>query len=197
MKGRVFILWYCLMGVIAASLSCDESLPRYSDPTKVLEANNAALYVISTTDNSLKVFVNVTNTYDETFDGRAFIDGTVSVTMSGNQSFRKTFIINSSNIVSGNYNPSSQQLRIDPGDTLKLTFSWNFFDDNGRDIRDIVAHYEDKTCIQRRISDQLTFTIRSEVKVYEKVAAAVAQTIAYTFVHHDAYFNPGWCTPAP
>lgn len=67
--------------VLAASFlwSCEESLPEYHDPSRILEAGMDGLYVISRTDNSMKVYLLLVSKFDETLEARAEFEGTITV----------------------------------------------------------------------------------------------------------------------
>ncbi|HEY4611724.1 MAG TPA: hypothetical protein VII11_01945 [Bacteroidota bacterium] len=183
--------------VIIAGVSCDESLPMYRDPADVFDANNDALYAIRPSDNSLKAFINIVNIFDDTFEDRAAVEGSLTIEWSGNSSVRKTFRLGSSAIISGKYNAASNRLTIGPNDTLKFGVSWNFITDSGQNIRDIVQYHKDPTCQQRWVSDPLTFFVRSEVKVFERTGLVTGKTFKITFQHHREYFSDQFCTPLP
>ena len=195
MKKKTILHILVLTVFSLLGFSCGETLPPFRDPLDVFDAQHEALYVISGSDNSLKAFVYLINVFDETFDGRAAIDGTVTIEWASNPSFRKTYRVTPNNILSGKYTPGTNTLTIDSRDTLKFIFSWNFIDDNGRDIRDMATYHTDPSCQQRRISDPLTFTIRSEVKVFEKINFVSAPAISPVIIHHRQFFPGNFCTP--
>lgn len=195
---RRLLLWMSAAMCVVAGISCDETLPPYHDPADVFQSKNNALYAISITDNSLKVFVNIVNVFDDAFDGTTLMQGSVTIEWSGNAAFKKTFAVSPSSIISArDYNPVSRKLTITPGDAVRLGFSWNFVADDGRLITNWVTYHKDPSCQQRWISNPLTFAVRSQVKVYDKTALVTAPTLLYTFVHHRQYFSDQYCTPLP
>ncbi len=194
---------FALISVLSFLSSCDEQLPAYRDPRNALEAKVMTRYVLGVSENSMKVEIRVINTYDETFEGRAVLQGSGSILLKRNQFVGRTFTVTAANFTSGKYNPVTGILRMDPNDTLRLIFSWNFVADGGVDLRQTVfQYYNDATCswdqplvIQRRIAFQETFVVRVSLKVFDKIPELSDGPIEFTMCHVDQWVPGNWCAP--
>ncbi len=183
--------------LILALVSCKENLPSYHDPRNVFDVRLQGSYVLTISDNSLKVYIVVVNAYDETFEGPVVVGGTIEIVFLKDPLVKKTFALSASNLISGgNYNPSENTMRIDPGDTLRFRVSWNFVDDNGTDLRTGTFQYStDPQCTQRLIAKEEVFSLLGEIKVFEKIPLAKGITVQYPMRHVLNYFSPSHCTP--
>jgi hypothetical protein len=109
---------------------------------------------------------------------------------------RKTFTIDSSNWANGKYDQSTGILRMDPGDTLRLIYSWNFVDDNGIDVRTQEFFYvPDSTCNGRMIAAQEIFVFHANLTVFDRVPELLTGPYEFTMCHVNAYVSPQFCPP--
>lgn len=189
--------------LLILSGSCEEQLPEYRDPRNALEESITGRYVLGISDNSMKIEVMVVNVYDETFEGKAVLQGSGSILLKRNQATAKTFTLTPANVSNGKYNTATGILRMDPNDTLRLVFSWNFVADGGVDLRQTVfQYYPDPTCtfdqpvvIMRRIAFQETFIIRATLRVFDKIADLSGGPYEFTLCHVDQWVPGNSCPP--
>lgn len=198
---RIALLFLLTCGVLA--LSCNESLPPYNDPGHVFEGQLLARYTLTLNENSLKVEFRFTNVFDETLNGVADLQGSGLITLKRKPTVRKTFTITSAHLVSGKYVPSTRVLTIDPGDTVRLIYTWDFRDDAGNDLRSTeFTYFPDASCtmdqpvpVERRIASRETFIISASLSVFNRVTPVVVGPIEYSMCHVSQYVAPNVCPP--
>lgn len=185
------------LAIVAAGPLCNESLPPYINPRDVFSGTVQGAYVLTMSDNSVKIYLNVTNRYDETLEGRALLNGEMEISLAGNPMISKTFSISSSNLLtSRNYNPTTGFLRIDPGETIRFGVSWNLVADNGTDLRTGVFRYwEDTECAARCVAEEEVFVIRGSVDIFEQTNTVVADPALFSLCHVSNYVEPRFCPP--
>ena len=128
-----------LLAACAVAVSCQEGLPPYEEPRRVLAGEMAAAYVLTPTDNSVKICVTVNNVFDESLEARAQLRGTVEIVMASNPDIRKSVRLTPSNIPHATgYDARIGVLRLDPGDSIQFGFWWDLVDDKGVDLRQAV-----------------------------------------------------------
>lgn len=177
-------------------LSCEESLPPYDDPREVVDGTVRGRYELFFGDNRLKVDIFLVNTFDETFQARAFFEGEGVITLRRKPSVQKTFTITPDLFVSGTYNRFTGILTMDPGDTVRLTYVWNFVDDNNRDLRDLEFQYvQDPSCPGRMIAREEMFVLRARVKVYDKIREVVSAPWEFALCYVNPVVDPQVCPP--
>lgn len=185
--------------VIIHVSSCNGELPPYIDPGNLFQARTSGLYVLSSQENTLKVIVTVINKFDETLDGEAILDGSVKITLGRFVQYEKNVSIGPSNLIQArSYNPSTRHLTIDPGDSIRFMYSWNFVDDLGRDLRQQVFQYiRDTTCVltDRRIAVKETFFLSGKVNVFSRTSIAISQTVDYNVCHVNIWVLSNICPP--
>jgi hypothetical protein len=192
------------LGILGAALllaigPCSESLPVYQEPQKLFHGQIEGVYVLTISDNSMKVYLSVTNIFDETFDGQGVLTGSIEIGSARDPSVRKTFSITGANVISARgYDRTTGRLLIDPGDTLRLGVSWNLVDDTGRDLRrDFFSYIQDTTCLEqmRCLAFTEDFVLKGSVKLYDRTAPVLAGPTAYSFCYVTKYVNPKDCPP--
>lgn len=188
-----------LIGIVLAGLSCKEPLPAYKNPNEVFEGFLHPVYLYSSTENSLAVYLTVINTYDETFEGRALFDGSIEIAYTRNPSIKKTFYLSEANLIQvRKYNPNSNVLTFDPGDSIRLGVKWFFIDDDNNDLRAGVFNYhEDINCTARHIAAAESFIIRGNVKVYEKTEIVEPNAVITSLCHVNTWVSPKVCPSLP
>jgi hypothetical protein len=176
-------------------MSCNESLPPYQDPRNVLQGVPRGKYVLSYFENSLHVSFTIKNVYEETFQAEATFEGTLVITAKRSPAIQKTVHLAAQNITyAANYNKATRVLTLDPVDSVVLSFTWNFVDDAGQDLRVMFFRYlPDTSCLGRYIASEETFLLQGSVNVYEKVPEVSGGPIEYTFCHINAYLSPHEC----
>jgi hypothetical protein len=195
--GKDLLIPFALAAALAISMSCDESLPPYQNPSNVLEGNAKAEYVLSYAENSMHVSFTVKNVYEETFQDQAPLNGTLVMTSKRDSTVQKTFHLTPDNITyAANYSKETRILTLDPGDSVVLSSTWNFIDDAGEDLRLRFFRYApDTSCSGRYIAPDETFVLQGSMKVYDKLADVKGGPIEYTFCHVNVWVGPHECTP--
>lgn len=185
--------------VVSLTIQCNEALPTYEDPANLFKATLEAHFsygpYIATIDSTLKVYLNVRNIFDDTFDARVNIDGFVQIILVKDTAYHKTFRLTKSNVYSATrFDPATNQLTIDSGDSLRLLVSWNFIDDNGRNLRsDIFRYTNDRTCFNARFfAPPEFFVISGQVKLFDKTGYVFPDNITYRICHVT-----GWVPTCP
>jgi len=187
-----------LMGsVFFNGMVCDETLPPYQDPRDILIASIGARYVLFGGDNSLKIFLDVHNSYDETLEARADFSGEMKITLARDPSVSRTFSITQTDLrTTGKYTPATGVLRMDPGDTVRFEVSWDFVDDNGTNLRTgLFRYYEDASCTGRCIAEEEQFVLNGSVKIFEKVSASTSRAELISICHVSTFVPPQFCPP--
>ena len=192
------------LGILGAALflaigPCSESLPVYQEPQKLFDGKIEGAYALTIIDNSMKVYLSVTNIFDETFEGQGVLTGSIEIVSARDPNVRKTFSISGGNVISARgYDRATVRLVIDPGDTLRLGVSWNLVDDSGRDLRrDFFSYIEDSTCLEytRCLAFTEDFVLKGNVKLYDRTAPVLAGPTAYSFCYVTKWINPKDCPP--
>lgn len=175
-------------------LSCAESLPPYEDPLNVLKGDAWSAYVITNVDNSIKIFLTVVNTYDETFEGIAILRGEATITWGGDPAAVKRFNLDASHLISARgYNPATRMLTFDPGDSIRIGVSWNFITDAGLNVREAILYHRDPLCYPRFISHPETFHLTAEILVYDRTGKVIGSPRSFTFQITKEYVDPRSC----
>jgi len=187
----------CLAGLLTLlQLSCNEALPPYHDPRDVFNTKIEGLYVLTSTDNSMKVYLKLINKYDETFEAPVAIDGSVEIGWLRSATVKKTFALTISDLVTkGTYNQSKNTLRVDPGDTLVFAVSWDFIDNGAYDVRNGFEYYIDNECTQRCVANEEVFILRGEAKVFDQIPAVTVGPVQFSICHVKNWVNPKDCPP--
>ncbi len=178
-------------------LVCNEHLPPYWDPRGVFQGSIEGTYVLTLSDNSVKIYLHARNQYDETLEGVATLEGEVEIYLARNPTKRKTFVLTSANLfTSSNYNPQTRNLRVEPGETLVFGVSWDLVDETGVDLRSQTFQYwEDPECTFRCIAEEERFVIRGSVQIFEKTGVAEASPTSFLLCHVNQYIEPRFCPP--
>lgn len=193
-----------LLAIMTAGPICNESLPPYSTPQDYLKGSIQGGYVITDSDNSVKVYLDVTNRYDETLEGPAVLLGEVEISLLRNAALRKSFTITSANLLTtGTYNATTGDIRIDPGQTIRFGVSWNLIDDNGVDLRDSVFQYwVDPECPNggppsgsgaRCVAEEERFVIRGSVDIFGQTGHVVAGPEPFILCHVNKFVFGSLC----
>ena len=168
--------------------SCDEELPVYIEPSARLDARIDGEYFLSDVEHSLRVYVRITNLYDETLDGPASLTGSIVLFAARDTSIHKTFPLTRANLVSGTVN-SSGILKIDPKETIILKATWDFpgnsvIDDYGRHLSGdsatvhFFSYVQDQTCRFRLFAKPEDFVLRGIVTPFlQREPLSVGPTI--------------------
>jgi hypothetical protein len=168
MPSRSFVHFYILLLPIVLNSSCTESLPLLNDPNDVFDGTAAGLY--PTPDNSMQIQLTVRNVFDETFQGRGVLRGSLTIELQRDPTHAVSIPISPANLIHGNYNTTTGQLTIDPNAFVVLAANWNFVDSNGANLANqVLRMVNDTSCSgRRRLAYEEHFTIRAAVRLYDR-----------------------------
>ncbi|MEX1139338.1 MAG: hypothetical protein WEB33_06375 [Bacteroidota bacterium] len=194
-----------LLAIITAGPICNEDLPPYSTPQDYLKGSIRGGYVITDSDNSVKIYLDVTNRYDETLEGHAVLSGEMEISLLRNPAFRKSFVITPDNLLTpNNYNTTTGEIRIDPGETIRFGVSWDLVDENGTDLRDSVFQYwVDPECPNggppsgsgaRCVAEEERFVILGSVDVFSQTGHVVAGPEPFILCHVNKFVFGSFCS---
>ena len=186
------------VAMVGLSLSCKEPLPAYRDPAQVFSGSARPAYLFSKTQNHLGVQLVVVNDYDETFEGRSLFEGSIEIALSRKPDLKKTFFLSSSNLIQGKYNPGSRILSFDPRDSIRVGVTWDFIDDREVDLRTQEFVYRsDPMCSLRRISQEETFIIKGNLKLYDRTDEIKFGPVTMTLCHVNVWVDKVCVTLTP
>ena len=192
--GFIFVVavGFSLLGIL---MSCEEALPTYQDPNSVLKGSVRGRYVLSNTANVVRFDFLVVNTFDETFQDKGILKGEIVITLRRNPSVHKTMSLGPWDLVIGKYEPSTQMLTMDPGDTVRLTVSWDYTDDQLKDLRDSLFIYvTDPGCSVRKIALEELFELEGSLTVFQRAGSITAGPVEFGLCHVDRWVPPQICT---
>lgn len=191
---RPWIAWI-VAAILLPLFHCSESLPPYLDPRAVLSAHLKGAYVLTISENAMKVYLDIKNIFDETFEAPAVFEGDGEIALIRKPGVRKTFSLTAANVVlAPGYNRPSGILRLDPGDSIRVAFTWNFIDDLGTDLRNAEFLYVgDTSCQYRRIAYGERFSIRASFRVFDKIDTISEGPIEFIMCHVNVYVLPNYC----
>lgn len=182
--------------------SCKETLPPYLSPERVLVGDVGGLYVLTASDNSVKLYFTVRNVFDETLQGPAKLAGKIQIVLGRNPQVRKTAVLGVSNILyARSYDRQTGVITLDPGDSIRLGYSWDLVDDNGIDLRtSFFSYVSDPTCPDslpetRRITLEEKFQISGELLVFDRTGQVVPAPKELAFCYATNWVNPKYCPP--
>lgn len=204
MRRRVRVpLFVSSLFLILMSGGCDESLPSYREPGAVLDGRVMAAYVLTASENRIRIFVTAVNTYEETLEGRRILSGSVEIRSKRKPELRATVSFTSSNVIYAR-NTSSQtgMIRLDPGDSVRFMVSWDSVGDDaagGDGFVGLFSYFIDPACPGpppqpvRSIAFRETFVLSGEVRVFEQAGPAVFGPAEFSFCRISQWVPPSGC----
>lgn len=179
--------------------SCNEELPVRRDPANVFDVSFGGLYILSSVENTLQIFMSVVNSYDETFQDAALMQGRLLITLRRDPQYHRSYSLSSANLVtSKGYNPATGQLTINPGDTVKFAVKWDFIDDRNVDFRQDVFKYSlDPSCSTsgRMIADREDFLVSGDMQLFAASGLSIGKMAIVSLCHVNKWVNPKDCPP--
>ncbi len=176
---------------------CDEVLPPYIEPEKIMSGEMTGLYHYFVTptvyENWLVVFFAVTNTYDETLDDTVNFHGTIVVQSQRVPHIKRTFSIGPSQLESGSqyYNGITKRLTLDPGKSIVFSVIWDLsLDDRMVDPRgEMFTFFCEPGCpvFYRAAPEDLVLT--GELYVFEE-RAPVRADVVFPICYVEGYWCP-------
>lgn len=191
--GRVLIFGF-VFSLVSLS-GCKEELPTYQDPQDVLQGLLVGDYTITRTENAMKAYFSIKNMYDETLEARSILTGRMVLTWDKDPTFRRTIDLNDVYVIyAKSYNSTTRVLRLDPGDSIRLGFSWTFLSDDGRDLRQLVFMISDPTCLVRNISQEdVQMHVEAWMDIFERTQTVSPKKIIYRFQLVREFVDPRAC----
>jgi len=177
--------------------ACKEPLPSRNDPTDLFNARIEAQYFLSPNENVLLVFLTFINKFDETFQDTAIFSGSIRLELGRNLSYRKTVTLGDSNLIlAKSYDRNSRVLTIDPGDSIRLRYRWNFIDDNDVDWRTTVFRYRgDTTCALRNRAFPENIVLNGILKIYKRTDPIAVGPSVFSLCYVSNWVDPRFCPP--
>jgi hypothetical protein len=147
----------------------------------------------------MRIEVTIVNTYDETVQTKATLTGSFEISLIRDAAVRKTINVGTGNLVSTRfYDPTTKVLTIDPGDSIRFVYDWNFIDNNNVFLPQDVFHYSlDQTCPGRYLSFSESFAISGSIQIAEKLENVQCNPVVYNLCYVDKYMSPHDCPPPP
>ena len=187
MKNKTIFIYLNITLSLFFLWGCAESLPPRSDPANLFTVSITTEYNIVNNFGWLDVFVTLKSNYDETLQDVALLDGTLMIdwtqdpALRGNIVPRRTAHFEPAQIVSAKkYDSFTRMLTIDPGDSIRLRYRWNFKTDDSTDLYKQFKYQPDKSCLiggggesapqYRRFSANQPFQISAQVKIFDRSA---------------------------
>ena len=194
--SRTFVLISTAVFWIAFG-ACESELPPYNDPSTVLTAKIYGIYSLNISTNSVSLFVTIRNSFDETLQGKVVFDGQLEIIPLRNPAYRRSFSLSDANLAyAKNYNSAAKVVSIDPGDSIQFRVSWDFFADNGVDLRTaLFRNFSDATCNGRTIALPEVFSIHGEMLVFDRIPAISATMSEFIFCYVNVWVGSNFCTP--
>ncbi len=174
---------------------CKESLPPRNDPADILQGTIEGLYVLTANENTLKLFLSVRNTYDETLQDTASLRGVFHIVLARDTSYQKTVALADSNLIEGTYDRISGVLTLDPNAIVRLRYTWNFIDDYGRDLREIFHYQPDPQCTDRQLALKEVFVLQGSIRVYRRTTILFPTPVSFSLCYVSNFVDPRFCPP--
>jgi|SRR5579862_3153812 len=184
--------WYFSILMSIASISCHESLPGSYDPGNVFIAGLSTQYIVTETENTIHLCVRFRNVFDETLQDTLLLNGYISIALTRDTSYRKTYVLSGANLVRGKYDPSTNIITADPDSLYILRAIWDFTDDEGRDVRTIMFFQGYPSCIHRDTTIE-TFTVKGQLTIMNHTNPLVFPPVQFTHIIERQTFYPKSC----
>lgn len=197
MKQQVIFFVLIATFLSLSSGPCDETIGPSEEPQRVFQTRIEGYYVLSISDNSLKIYLIVKNVFDETLQGPAIFKGSIEITSARAPSVRKSFTLTAANVISARgYDRTRSTFTFDSGDSIRVGVSWDFKTDEGRDLRkDFFSYIQDKTCQSRCLAFTEDFILKGNIQLFKQTTLAIAETTPYSLCFVSGYVPPAVCPP--
>ena len=173
--------------------SCSEELPSHIEPKNVLLGSSNTVFNYGPfnqqVDLTVHIWLNLTNNFDESFDALLNVKGEMRITLTKDPSYTKTFTVQTSNLWDrAKFDPRTNRLIVDPGETVRFLLKWDLVDDNGRDLTAQVFKYKrDPWCIGRKFSAPEKFTVQGFMNLFDKTGYVFLPASSVEICHIDAW----------
>ncbi|MFZ4621367.1 MAG: hypothetical protein ACOYNS_12475, partial [Bacteroidota bacterium] len=189
MKNHSFISAVIIIIIFAG---CAEELPPKNVPDHIFSANLDIAYAYGPGINGIYFFATVINDFDETISGNALIKGTMEIEwvvpkdrLMAFTTVRTVKLTPQNIFTAHNYNAVNRTLLIDPHDTVKLGYLWDFKFDDSTDIRNVPYYRLDAkqvdcgntvmingvpTYVPRLIFKSASFKVKCSIQYFDRTA---------------------------
>ena len=176
---------------------CDESLPPKDIPQKLFEGKISPEYILTGQENVLRVRFILKNIFDETLEGKLLLDGMFEIQSNKNPDLKKSEKFNLSQLTyAKNYNPITNQLRLDPGDSITILYSWNFLSNDSIDLtKEFFNLQTDPACTIRMVAREETFRFNADIQIFKEISPAIFSQKEYSFCYTNIWVRQGSCPP--
>ncbi len=173
--SRIRLVTFGVLLLSAVSLSCNETLPTYQEPTVLLDGKVDAYFERVGRDAipQFTVLLRVRNIFDETLQGNKNLSGSLDIVSTRAPEYRK-----SANVGQGNAiypyllrYQLTPTITIDSGDSLLFMFPWNLWDDNNIFVPNALFVYDSTNHIWLPED----FVISGTFQVFDKVGQVTIQ----------------------
>ncbi len=178
------IVWICALALFVSS--CDESLPLYTEPPTPFKGTIDPEYRWGGLGSQLWIHINVRNTFDETLQDRERLTGTLEIILARDPQYHKTVTLNGDFIVnSPGVTRQNGQVTVNQGDTLKLVYKWDFFDDDGTYLPQKVFHVHGEPGFPDiLVADPETFVLKGSFQVFDKMGQLTFLPVEYVLTYY-------------
>lgn len=158
-----FYFTLCAFFFSVAFISCEDPLPPYQKPENIFEAGYTSIDTFLVkfsgsiyypqefwyTESPPFAFVlQIENTYEETIQGTADIQGKLEIWLPGHREFMATLPLTNSNALMLNsrsvFDPATSNLTLNTHQKLYLKTEWKYKLDGGKWINEILENYVDR-----------------------------------------------------
>jgi hypothetical protein len=179
------------------TVHCDDPLPPYVNPNDFLKAvvncvypdkilythldfNDLSYPRVTYTSKELIINVGVTNTFDETLQDVAAIDGKVEFYLAEHPDIKATVLLTDANIVGEFINPTTQLLTLDPEETIWFKTTWRYKLDDGTQLFSKIKWFDGPPNGPgnfTRTHDPAPMKVKASVRLFKAVNAARSKEI--------------------
>ncbi len=201
---------YCaiLLSVIFLFIfGCDEELPPQNNPAFLFTSSASAQYKYipetKPSQNFIDIYIVYKNLYDETLQDVASMKGTISIEWIAPPEERGSFnpirtdeLTFDNLFYAKNFNFTSNNIIIDPNDSIIIRYRWNLKTDDSTSLIDQVKYLADKNCSvtltpggfpgNRRISVKQQFQVSAKFIIFQRGG---------TIVTLPSNFSSCWIAP--
>jgi len=193
-----------LLSLLAFILpSCDENLPPYDEPDAKLASNIWGEYHLVQDEHSLRVYVQITNLYEETLSAKSPLKGAVVLFFPRDTSVHKTLPLSSANLVTENVFANGI-LTINPKQSILFKAVWTFpgdsvIDDLGRDLRGteskpgFFSFVSDQSCNLRVFAKPEDVILQASISLFAQRAPVQTAQTPYRFCFISTFVPATLC----
>ncbi|MSP65023.1 MAG: hypothetical protein EXR24_01545 [Ignavibacteria bacterium] len=174
-------------------LSCNENLPLYDEPNRIVEVTIKPFYSYSQTANRVVINIVAKNIYDETLDDKARIGGELNIVNTKLGKSKKIILDWTMLSRSNGYNRTTGKLVLPPRDSLVFQYIWDLTYDDSSNIKSLLEYKHDPKCQYRKISPKIEQNINGHVTLFSNTPYFYLQNTEFKFCHVDTFVDGRIC----